>query len=819
MHRSRSRSSRSRPVLRTGVVAAAATCVLAAGMVPANAAVPPPTSDEAIAAVVDGMSLRQLIGQMTWTQVYGNTGDHAGHTYGNPVQSNPARYGVDTPAEVIEEYDLGGVLYFAWSNPVVVNDPAGTAELSNDLQAASVGDEGSGIPLAVTIDQEGGIVARMASPVTVFPGNMALGATYDPMLAYAQGSVLGRELASVGVNVDFAPVVDVNTNPANPVIGVRSMGENPEAVAALGVGQLTGLQDNGVGAAAKHFPGHGDTVNDSHYGLPVVDYDRATLDRHLLPFKAAIEAGVDMVMTAHIIVEAIDDEMPGTLSHDVLTGLLREEMGFDGLITTDALDMAALKQLPGNPLTDGEIAVLAIQAGSDILLMSPDVPATFEAITEAVENDELTRERLEESVTRILEWKVDRGVWTPDPYVDVDAVDAVVGNAEHLAVADEIADRSLTLLRNEDNVLPLSTDDSVFVTGWGATGVPNLTAALAARGADATAHPAAAPTDADIAAAVAAAQGHDAILVMTNVSGLTAADAAAQRAYLAALVATDIPVIHVPVRNPYDVNWAMADAQLATYSYQAPSLNSLADAVLGTVNPSGRLPVNIPGAVAGEVMYPLGYGISYGTAVTPAAPTFTDQPGTANDSFTIPATEGVEYVVGEGDDAEVREAGTYPGEGAVAIAAVPLEGYYLAWDAEALWAHEFDAAGEEPTTPDPDPTTPGPEPTTPGPEPTTPGGDVYYENCDAARAAGAAPVHRGEPGYGTHLDRDRDGVGCEDSSGGGGPTAPGGDGPSRPPRGNLPSTGAEATGLVAGALLLLALGAGTVLAVRRRQTR
>ncbi|MEE6296743.1 glycoside hydrolase family 3 N-terminal domain-containing protein [Georgenia wangjunii] len=786
---------------KAGLATAAGAAMLAASVVPASAAIAPPTTDEQIAAVVDGMTLRQLIGQMTWTQVYGSTADEVGHTYGDPVQSNEARYGVGTPAQVVEEYDLGGVLYFAWSNPVVVNDPAGTAELSNDLQAASVGDEGSGIPLAVTIDQEGGIVARMASPVTVFPGNMALGATFDPTLAYAQGSVLGTELASVGVNVDFAPVVDVNTNPANPVIGVRSMGESPEAVAALGVGQVMGLQDNGVGAAAKHFPGHGDTETDSHTGLPIVTYDRETLDEHLLPFEAAIEAGVDMIMTAHVIVEAIDPDMPGTLSYDVLTGLLREEMGFDGLITTDALDMAALKELPDNPLTDGEIAVLAIEAGSDILLMSPDVPATFEAITEAVDAGELTRERLEESVTRILRWKVDRGVWTPDPYVDVDAVSGVVGNADHLAVADAIADRSITLLRNEDEVLPLSTDDSIFVTGWGATGVPNLAAAFEARGADATAHPAASPDDDAVTAALAAAEGHDAILVMTNVSGLSAADAAAQRAYLAALIATDIPVIHVPVRNPYDVSWAAADAQIATYSYQAPSLSSLADAVLGEVNPSGRLPVNIPTADGSGVMHPIGYGLGYGIAVAPTAPTFSDEPGTADDTYTIPVSEGVEYVVGEGDDAQVVEAGTYPGEGAIAIAAVPLEGYYLAWDAEALWVHEFSTAGEEPTTP-------GPGPTTPGPEPTTPGG-VYYENCAAARAAGAAPVHAGEPGYGEHLDSDGDGIGCEDSTGGGSPTPGGG--------GNLPSTGAEATGLAAGALLLLALG-GAVLAVRRRQT-
>src|SRR5699024_3685608 len=163
---------------------------------------------------------------------------------------------------------------------------------------------------------------------------------------------------------------------------------------ALGMAQINGMQDQGLAATAKHFPGHGDTEVDSHFGLPIITYDRDTLDEHLVPFQTAIDGGVDMIMTAHIIVEALDADMPGTLSEAVLTDLLRDELGFDGLVTTDALDMDALKEIPGNPLDDGEVAVLAIQAGSDILLMSPDVPATFEAINEAVADGDLTRERL-----------------------------------------------------------------------------------------------------------------------------------------------------------------------------------------------------------------------------------------------------------------------------------------------------------------------------------------------------------------------------------------------------------------------------------------
>ncbi len=595
---------------RAGVATSLAAGMLLVSTVPASADPVAPQSADPIDHIVEEMSVDELIGQMTWTHVYGSSADEAGYV-GNGA-SNQSRYGVDTPAEVVEKYKLGGVLYFAWSNPVVVDDPEGTAQLSNDLQTASTGDDGSGIPLAVTIDQEGGIVARMGPPATVLPGNMALGATYDAELTRAQGELLGSELSAVGINADFAPVVDVNTNPANPVIGVRSMSEDPDNVSALGVAQVEGMQSQGVAAAAKHFPGHGDTETDSHTGLPIVTYDRETLDEHLQPFQEAFDAGVDMIMTAHVIVEAIDPDMPGTLSHAVLTELLREEMGFEGLITTDALDMAALKELPDNPLDDGEIAVLAIQAGSDILLMSPDVDATFAAINEAVDAGEITRERLEESVTRILEWKVERGVWEEDPSVPVDEVLDVVGSDEHLATAQEIAERSVTLLRNENDLLPLDEDQSVFVTGWGQTGVPNLAQALTDRGVDADhLYTANFPNAEQIAEAAEAAEGHDAIVVMTHTPA-NGEQTQAQQDLLAALQDTGIPVVHVPVRNPYDVAWENpAPAQIVTYGYQRPSLEALADVVLGEVDPSGTLPVNVPTADGEGVLYEMGFGLGY----------------------------------------------------------------------------------------------------------------------------------------------------------------------------------------------------------------
>ncbi|PYF99375.1 beta-N-acetylhexosaminidase [Georgenia satyanarayanai] len=579
--------------------------MLLASAVPAGATSAPESANP-IDHIVSTMTVDELIGQMTWTYVYGNSADDA-----SMADQNQARYGVDTPAEVVEKFDLGGVLYFAWSNPGIVNDPELTAELSNGLQAVSVGDEASGIPLATTIDQEGGIVARMGAPMTVLPGNMALGATYDTRLARAQGEILGSELAAVGINADFAPVVDVNTNPVNPVIGVRSMGEDPQNVATLGVAQIEGMQSQGVAAAAKHFPGHGDTETDSHTGLPIVTYDRETLDQHLLPFEAAIDAGVDMIMTAHVIVEELDAEMPGTLSPAVLTGLLREELGFDGLITTDALDMAALKQLPDNPLDDGDIAVLAIQAGSDILLMSPDVPATFEAVSAAVESGEITRERLEESVTRILEWKQERGVWEEDPSVPVDEVMDVVGTAEHTATAQEISEHGVTLVRNEDSLLPLDPEeDSVLMVGSGSAWPERMGPMLAERGFEVTEdyENGASPSAEYRERAVAAAADHDVVVFASyNASGNVA-----QQEMVAALAETGTPVVVVATRNPYDANVLPgADAVLNIYGWNNVNFHGAVAALAGDVNPSGRLPVNIWDAAGEEILHEMGFGLSY----------------------------------------------------------------------------------------------------------------------------------------------------------------------------------------------------------------
>jgi len=541
------------------------------------------------------MTLEEKVGQLffTWAQ-----GEHAHDTSGAAV--NQAEYGVDTPAEVVQKFHLGGVLYFVWADNT--NNPTQINELSNSLQEVAV-NERTGIPLILTIDQETGIVNRMQSPATEFPGNMALGATRSAELAEQVWTIVGEELDAVGVNLNFAPVLDVNTNPLNPVIGLRSIGEDPALVGELGTAAMQALQDTGVSATVKHFPGHGDTEDDSHFGLPLVDYDLDTLmNVHVAPFARAIDAGVDAIMTAHIVVTALDDEMPSTLSERVLTGLLREELGFDGLIVTDALNMDAVAD---QELSQQEIAVRALEAGADVLLMPDELPVAYQGVLDAVETGRVSEKRINESVMRILETKYDRGLFH-DPFADPERVDEIVGIPENLAVADEVARASTTLIRNEANLLPADPTQDVLVVGTASS--IDLEARLDELGVNATRVVVnVTPTQAQREAAVLAAQNADLVVVTTsNARGI-----AGQRQLVEELSGTGTPVAAVAIGLPYDAGFVpQADAVLATYSTRPVAMRAVADVLVGVAEPGGRLPVTVHGP-AGEVVYPYGHGLDY----------------------------------------------------------------------------------------------------------------------------------------------------------------------------------------------------------------
>lgn len=303
--------------------------------------------------------------------------------------------------DLIENYHIGGVIYFTRN----IENLEQTASLSKNLQELAL-DSGAGIPLFISVDQEGGKVRRIKD-LTYFPANIEIGATGDKELSRKAAAVTAKELKGLGINVNLAPVLDVNNNPANPVIGERSFGADPILVAEMGVAYIKGLQAEGIIATAKHFPGHGDTAVDSHFDLPVINHSRERLDQvELYPFKKAIEAGVDSIMVAHIYFSTIESEagIPATLSKAVLNDLLREDLNFEGVIITDDLEMGAITNFFGTAAG----AVKTIEAGSDIVLISHSYDKqkqAIEAVIAAVENGRISEKRIEESLRRIIKLK------------------------------------------------------------------------------------------------------------------------------------------------------------------------------------------------------------------------------------------------------------------------------------------------------------------------------------------------------------------------------------------------------------------------------
>jgi beta-N-acetylhexosaminidase len=532
------------------------------------------------------MTLERKVGQLFVTYAYG---DRAVAPDPVDVAANRAAHGVDDAATLVRRYHLGGVIYFRWSRNLA--DPAQIAALSNGLQRSAT------IPLLVGTDQEHGSVTRIGAPATVLPGNMALGAGPQAEAdTRAAADIAGRELRAMGVNQTYAPDADVNTEPANPVIGVRSFGSDPESVARLTRAAVAGYQDAGVAATAKHFPGHGDTEVDSHTGLPVIGRSLDEWRRlDLPPFRAAVDAGVDSIMTAHIVVPALDPSGdPATLSRPIITGLLRGELGYDGVVVTDSLLMAGVR----HRYADDRVPVLALAAGVDQLLMPPDLDLAYHAVLAAVRDGELTEARIDASVLRILRLKEVRGLLA-DPYVDEPP--AGVGVPEHLATAQAIADRTVTLIRNDDALLPLvGVERRILVTGWGVRTTAALAAALSRRGhrVDAAV---AAPTAEQVGAA-------DLVVVTTN--GLRADPA--QRRLVAELGESGPPVVVVAVGEPYDAGHVTAPACLVSYGHTAPSLEAVARVLLGEVAPVGRLPVPVPSADDPRVgACPAGWGLTY----------------------------------------------------------------------------------------------------------------------------------------------------------------------------------------------------------------
>ncbi|MFE3519743.1 glycoside hydrolase family 3 protein [Streptomyces sp. NPDC059166] len=607
------RTSRRTLLTATAATVAAAATGTAALPGVALAAGPRASTDSRLKRLISRMSLEEKVGQLFVMRVYGHTATEPDQA---DVDANLAEIGVRDAAELIAKYHVGGIIYFAWAHNT--RDPHQIADLSNGIQRAGLAGP-TPVPLLVSTDQEHGIVCRVGEPATLLPGAMALGAGGSRSDAREAGRIAGAELAAMGINQNYAPDADVNVNPANPVIGVRSFGSDPDSVASLVAAQVKGYQSAGVASTAKHFPGHGDTSTDSHTGLPVITHTREQWEElDAPPFRAAVAAGIDSIMTAHIVVPALDpSEDPATLSHPILTGILREELGYDGVVVTDALGMEGVRTKYG----DERVPVLALLAGVDQLLNPPDLDVAWNAVLNAVRDGEISEARIEESILRILRLKTKLGLFD-DPFVTHRDVDRTVGVRSHLAAADRIAERTTTLLANKGSLLPLSrrSHRNILVVGAdpaspsGTTGPPTTTLAGAFEelGFVATALPTGtAPSASKIAEAVAAAQGKDAVVVGTyNVSATSS-----QRTLVGELVATGVPVITLAIRNPYDIAQLAGSgtaASLAAYSWTDVELRAAVRVIAGRARPEGRLPVPVQRADApAQSLYPVGYGLSY----------------------------------------------------------------------------------------------------------------------------------------------------------------------------------------------------------------
>lgn len=454
------------------------------------------------------------------------------------------------------------------------------------------------LPFLLATDHEGGpVFTQRLYGATVFPGNMALGATGDPRLAEKAAYASARELRALGLHVDFAPVLDVNSNPDNPIIGVRSFGEDPALVSRLGLSALKGYRRGGILPVVKHFPGHGDTQVDSHLGLPAIAKTLQELELlELAPFRAALKVGAQAVMPAHIVFPALGTgPHPVTLSSAAIEGFLRRELGFSGLIFSDSLDMGAIANSTGVP----GAAVLALEAGLDVLLTGKaDFPPVYERVLAAVQDGRIPMARLDRSVGRILSAKRALGLFDEKPRAQ-DA--ALVGHPKHAALSREIAERSVTLLRNADSLLPLSRDDGrnllviVARSPRFAAEAQHFFSEISRRHGQAQFLEIPPNPDSSALQAARALANDSDVLILGSFAWGTA-DFKDQLSLFRQLQDLGKPAVLASLMNPYDLrHFPEARTALCAYGLTRASLEAAARVLFGELKPRGRLPVTIPG--------------------------------------------------------------------------------------------------------------------------------------------------------------------------------------------------------------------------------
>lgn len=531
------------------------------------------------------MTLEEKIGQLFVVPAFGSfTNDH------DPALLRLKR--------VIREYHVGGVLFFR-------GDVYGQAMLTNQLQSISE------IPLWITQDMEFGAAMRVSGTTRITPA-MGIAATGNPANAWLKGKITAREARALGVHQVFAPVLDVNNNPENPVINVRSFSADPEIVTLFGQQMIEGIESEGVLATAKHFPGHGDTDTDSHLALPVINHNYSRLDSlELYPFRITINNGLRSVMSAHIAYPLISENvgLPSTLDESILSKILIDSLGFNGLIVTDGLDMQGITQ----NFSPGDAVIRALIAGADMMLISPDEMTAINEVIRAVESGRISEERIEYSARKILELKRQHAVFD-DHMVDIDALSYKINTPEYQTIADRIARESVTLLKNENNIIPIRDTDHLRILAValaddrsGTTGT-TMASELRKYHANVAFHVLDQRTSEEEKKKILEeADKADLIIIGSFIivrSHQPMQIQPSQLELLEKLTGSNKPSALVAFGNPYVVrDLPDADVHLLAWSSNTSQVQNSVPALFGASQISGKLPINVPG------MYRIGDGI------------------------------------------------------------------------------------------------------------------------------------------------------------------------------------------------------------------
>lgn len=532
--------------------------------------VPEPGEPVDVDAIIASMSLEEKVGQLLMVGFAG-------------TEITPR---ID---KWVRQRKVGGVALFSRN----IKNLEQTARFTRQLHRLTK----DRVPIFLALDQEGGNVIRVEEGAMILPGNMALGATRSKTLAYVAGQGLAIDLRRLGFNMNLAPVLDVNSNPRNPVIGIRSYGERPELVAELGSWYVRGQQEMGVVAVAKHFPGHGDTQSDSHFSMPAVDASLKRLKQvELAPFQRAMDAGLDAVMTAHIALPQIAESphLPATLSRQVLTATLRRDLGFEGVVITDGLEMRGIVERYGS----GRAAVMALKAGADmpmILWTRKMKEEVYQSLLAAVRSGEISRKRLHQSLRRILRTKKRRGLFRNQLAPLNHIVKSGNRNTVHEQVAARIAREAVTLVRNRGDVLPLRPAKQPHVVAVAPPGPFGKTLAQQANVEMISVPyvPSRKRRREITAATIDAARDADTLIL-----------AAVNRYHIgiAQRVTASLPGVRTVLlsfASPYYLeDLPDVEGYVCTYSYRDAAQAAAARAVIGNAPMNGRLPISIPGFYA-----------------------------------------------------------------------------------------------------------------------------------------------------------------------------------------------------------------------------